>query len=135
MISCLIDPINRSGYNSDTKTDDNIIRGQYWNVFVEKLREWKNINTEIKKQTSNLNNLKAQISNLITKRQQIDNIYADSVKNLNDIITKTHQFFEMARDTNKSANKKLLPVLIFFPVLVDFDSPHDDDPTKTGDNQ
>ena len=132
----LSDPIDRSDYNTNTKTDDNTIRGQYWNLFVEKLKELKNVNTELKKQTSNLNSLETQISNRIIKMQQIDSIYADSVKNLNEIITKTYQIFEMAKNMSKSASKKILPVLILFPVLVDFDSLHDDDdPTKTQDNQ
>src|SRR5688500_3020158 len=48
----LSDPINKNSYNSNTKTNDSIIKSQYWNVFVEKLKELKNINTEINKQAS-----------------------------------------------------------------------------------
>ncbi|CAN5820324.1 hypothetical protein BH23THE1_BH23THE1_34360 [soil metagenome] len=129
----LSDPINKSDYNSNTKTNDSMIRSQYWNVFVEKLKELKNINSEIYKQASSLDNLKSQISDLITNKQQIENVYADSVSNLNKIITKTHQFLDIARQISESTSKKILPIPILVPVLVDFDSPHDNDPDDTQD--
>ncbi len=129
----LSDPINKNDYNSNTKTNDSIIRGQYWNVFVEKLKILKNINSEINKQTSSLNNLKTQISDLIMNKQQIENVYAHSVSNLNKIIAKTHQFFDIARQISESTSKKIFPVLILVPVLVDFDSSHENDSDDSQD--
>lgn len=135
----LSDPINKNNndyYNSNTKTNDSIIRGQYWNVFVEKLKELKNINSEINKQASSLNYLKTQISDLIANKQKIEKAYADSVGNLNQIIVRTHQFLvDMARQISEPVtSKKILPVPILFPVLVDFDSSHDNDPTENQDS-
>jgi hypothetical protein len=131
----LSDPIDKNSYHSNTKTNDSIIKSQYWNVFVEKLKELKNINTEINKQASSLNNLKSQISDLITNKQQIENVYSDSVNNLNKVITKTLQFLGMARQISESTSKNILPVVILVPVLVDFDSSHDNDPDETQERQ
>jgi hypothetical protein len=124
----LSDPFDKHTYNSNTKTTNNISNSQYWNTFVEKLKGLKNINTEINKQASSLNNLKSQISDLITSKQHIENLYTHSVSNLNEIIAKTHQFLGIARQISESTSKKILPVIILVPVLVDFDSPHDNDP-------
>ncbi len=131
----LSDPINKNSYHSSTKTNDSISNSQYWNTFVEKLKGLKNINIEISKQASSLNNLKNQISDLIRNKQQIENVYADSVSNLNRIISKTHQFIDIARQINESSNKKILPVPILVLVLVDFDSATDDDPALSRDSQ
>ncbi len=136
----LSDPINKNNndyYNSNTKTNNNnMTRTQYWYVFVEKLKELKNINTEINKQASSLNYLKTQISDLIANKQKIENAYADSVGNLNQIIVRTHQFLvDMTRQIGEPVtSKKILPVPILFPVLVDFDSSHDNDPTENQDS-
>jgi hypothetical protein len=134
----LSDPIIKNEYNSNTNINTSkhsITKGRYWNVFVEKLKELKNINTEIKKQALNLDNLNSQISDLITNKKQIENVYANSVSNLNNVITKTIQFLDIARKINESTSKNILPVLILFPVFVDYDSPEDNDPSETQDSQ
>ena len=95
----------------------------YWKQFIAKLQHIKNINLEINKQFSNLNVLKKQIEILNTEKRQLEKGYTDVVSNLENVLSIIYQSLYAARQFNKDIDqKKVMPVPIVFPVLVDFDS-------------
>ncbi|MDN5868330.1 MAG: hypothetical protein L0H55_13165, partial [Candidatus Nitrosocosmicus sp.] len=109
--------------SSNAKTNETM----YWQQFIAKLQVLKNINQEINKQISNLNVLKKQIDILITNKQQLEKGYTDVVSNLESILLIIHQSLDAARQFNEDIDKKkVMPIPIVFPVLVNFDSSSND---------
>ena len=107
--------------SSHTKTNE-AINWLYWQQFIAKLQNLKNINQEINKQISNLNNLNKQIGILNDTKQQLEKAYTSLVSNLNNILSKIHQSLDAARQINEGIDKKkIIHVPIIFPVLVNFD--------------
>ena len=105
--------------SSHTKTKETM----YWQQFIAKLQNLKNINQEINKQISNLDILNKQIGILNNNKQQLEKAYTDVVFNLNDILSKIHQSIDAARQINEGIDKyRRIPVPIVFPVLVNFGS-------------
>ena len=88
--SSLSDPLDQNtdkdseNNSSHTKTNETI----YWQQFIAKLLNLRNINREINKQISNLNNLNKQIGILNDNKQQLEKAYTDVVSNLNNILSK-----------------------------------------------
>ncbi len=105
--------------SSHTKTNETM----YWQQFIAKLQNLKNINQEINKQISNLDILNKQIGILNNNKQQLEKAYTDVVFNLNSILSKIHQSIDAARQINEGIDKnRRIPVPIVFPVLVNFSS-------------
>jgi hypothetical protein len=95
----------------------------YWQQFIAKLQNLKNINQEINKQISNLDILNKQIGILNNNKQQLEKAYTDVIFNLNSILSKIHQSIDAARQINEGIDKyRRIPVPIVFPVLVNFGS-------------
>ncbi len=105
--------------NRNAKTNDTM----YWQQFIAKLQLLKNINQKINKQDSHLNVLKKQIDILTTNKHQLEKGYTDVVSNLENILLIIHQSLDAARQFNEDIDKKkVMPIPIVFPVLVNFDS-------------
>ncbi|HEX5185371.1 MAG TPA: hypothetical protein VFV86_00650 [Nitrososphaeraceae archaeon] len=111
------DKDNNISGNSPAKTNN-----QHWILFVQKLKELRNINVEIQKQFANLNNLKRQISSINENRQKIDKAYLDAVSNLNNILTKIDQYTGLGRINEKTNNKNMIPIPVIFLVFVKYRS-------------
>ena len=121
----LSDPLNQNtekhdGSNaSHIKSNDTI----YWQRFIAKLQHIKNVNQEINKQVSNLENLNKQVGILDNNKQLLEKAYTDAVSNMNIIISKIHKSLDAARQINENVNKKkIIPVPIVFTVFVKPDS-------------
>ena len=121
----LSDPLNQNtekldGNNvSHNKTNETM----YWQRFIAKLQRLKNVNQEINKQISNLDNLNKQIGVLNKNKQLLEKAYTDAVSNLDIIISKIHHSLDAARQINESVDKKkIIPVPIVFTVFIKSDS-------------
>lgn len=106
-------------HSNNAKTNETM----YWQQFIAKLQSLKNINQKINKQVSNLNVLKKQVDILTTNKQQLEKGYTDVVSNLENVLLIIHQSLDAARQFNEGIDKKkIMPIPIVFPVLVNFDS-------------
>ncbi len=113
------------------------IETPYWQRFIEKLQRLKNINQEINRQISNLNNIKKQIKVLNNNKQLLEKGYADTVINLNTTLSKIHQALDLARQMIwKLNNKKIInPIPIVFLIPSNFGSTNNNDTEENQDNQ
>ena len=103
--------------SSHTKVNETI----YWQQFIAKLQNLRNINQEINKQISNINILNNQIG-ILNNNKQAEKAYTDIVSNLNHTLSRIHQSLEAARQINEGIDKKkIIPVPIVFTVFVNFD--------------
>lgn len=91
---------------------------EYWNLFIEKLKGLKNINLQINKNLSNLNNLKIQIEKLDNKKQEIERLYLEAVSNLNMILSQTSCIVEVTKQINEAINKKIVTAPRITPIFV-----------------
>lgn len=78
----------------------------YWQQFIPRLQRLKNINQEINKQISNLNNLNKQIGILNNNKQHLEKAYTDVVFNLNNILSKIHQSLDGAKQIDGGIDKE-----------------------------
>ena len=121
----LSDPLDQ---NTDKRNGNNISQNKtnettYWQQFIAKLQRLKNVNQEINKQISNLDNLNKQIGVLNKNKQLLEKAYTDAVSNLDIIISKIHHSLDAARQINESVDKKkIIPVPIVFTVFIKSDS-------------
>jgi len=122
----LSDPINKNYVNPISNTDNNnnnVVRTHTWILFVEKLKELKNINMQIQKQSEHLNSLKGQVCDLEENRQKIDKAYVESVTILNHVLTKLDQYIGLNKRINeKTNNKTIVPIPVIFPVFIKYHS-------------
>jgi hypothetical protein len=121
----LSDPLDQNPEKGSKNQSNNAKTNEtmYWQQFIAKLQSLKNINQKINKQVSNLNVLKKQIDILTTNKQQLEKGYTDVVSNLENILLIIHQSLDAARQFNEDIDKKkVMPIPIVFPVLVNFDS-------------
>jgi len=114
----LSDPNSKNYGNPNSNTNNNP-----WVLFVEKLRELKDLNMQIRKQSEHLNRLKRQVCDLEENRQKIDKAYGESVTILNHVLTKLDQYIgSNERINEKTNNKTILPIPVIFPVFIKYRS-------------
>ena len=119
----LSDPINKNYNNLIPDTNSNIVKNHYWKVFVDKLKELKNINLQIQKQSEILINLKREISRIEENKQNIDKAYVNAVAILNNVLTKLDQYNALNRLINEKIEDKIIkPIPVVFPVFIKYNS-------------
>lgn len=119
----LSDPINKNYNNLIPDTNSNVVKNHYWKVFVDKLKELKNINLQIQKQSEILINLKREISRIEENKQNIDKAYVNAVAILNNVLTKLDQYNALNKLINEKIEDKIIkPIPVVFPVFIKYNS-------------
>lgn len=119
----LSDPINTNYNNLVPDTNSNVVKNHYWKVFVDKLKELKNINLQIQKQSEILINLKREISRIEANKQNIDKAYVNAVAILNNVLTKLDQYNALNSLINEKIEYKIIkPIPVVFPVFIKYNS-------------
>jgi hypothetical protein len=120
-------PINKNDYSLNTKTNENITKSQYWNLFTEKLKELKNLNLEINKRAVILNGIELQLKEQERKKQEIGEEYTNSISLLNYIYLQISRSIEVAKLINEGINRKMMLTSRLSPVFVIINIKNDDD--------
>jgi hypothetical protein len=101
--------------NSTSKTNY-----QYWVLFTQKLKELRNLNLEIQRQSARLNNLNKQISILEGNRQNLDRVLSDAGTNLNNVLNKIDQYTGLVKLFDEMKNSKIvIPFIVLFPIFIE----------------
>jgi hypothetical protein len=88
-------------------------RASFWNLFVSKLQNIKNINIEIQKRIDNIDQLTKQLYELDRKKDQLESVYHQTAFNLNFLSSKLYQIFEMINNIYGRAIPKSFIFLVF----------------------
>lgn len=101
----------------------------YWYLFVSKISSLKNINTEINKRISELDQLNMQKIELERKGDQLNSAYLNVVNNINTLVFKLYESTKMV----KTINERLIPNPIIFVVFTNFGGSNHKEINKKGE--
>ncbi|KAA2282080.1 hypothetical protein [Candidatus Nitrosocosmicus sp. SS] len=123
----LSDPFQKPFQNINATNSKN--KTSYWYQFVSKVSSLKNINIEIKKRISELEQLNTQKSELLHKKDQLTSAYINIVNNLNTLVLNLYESVKLI----KEINERIIPKPIIFVVFTNFGGSNHKDIKKKGE--
>lgn len=122
---------NRENVNNQNQNhNSNRDKIECWSVFIQKLKEWKNINHAINSHYLRQNTLQDEINALTIRKQNLDNRYLESSYLLNNLIYEIANVGRTLNHLYERVHKDMTTTSRFFPVFMlinDTDNSNDEE--------